>query len=178
MAIQYANAMGYKTLGFDINEKQIEFAKSVGATATLNPKTVKNVKEEIDRITGTHGVHVCLVTSAAPPAYVSAFEITRSHGRIVAIGLARGTLPITADDIIIDCKEYPPQKTPATVLLTRCRLVGTLAPGQTEIKKCVDFSFEHKIFGHVTERRLEDFNELVDNMKHDRVVGRQVVVFD
>jgi len=39
-------------------------------------------------------------------------------------------------------------------------------------------SFKHNIFGHVTERKLEDFNELVENMKHDRVTGRQVIVFD
>jgi D-arabinose 1-dehydrogenase-like Zn-dependent alcohol dehydrogenase len=56
--------------------------------------------------------------------------------------------------------------------------VGTLAPGQKEIKECVEYSHQHNIVGHVTERKLEDFNELVDNMKHDRVVGRQVVVFD
>lgn len=58
------------------------------------------------------------------------------------------------------------------------RLVGTLAPGQKDIEECVEYSWKHKIFGHITERRLEDFNELVDNMKNDRVTGRQVVVFD
>jgi D-arabinose 1-dehydrogenase-like Zn-dependent alcohol dehydrogenase len=60
-------------------------------------------------------------------------------------------------------------------ILADVGLVGTLAPGQ---KECVDYSFKHNIFGHVTERKLEDFNELVENMKHDRVTGRQVVVFD
>ena len=69
-------------------------------------------------------------------------------------------------------------KPPHLVDLVNDRMVGTLAPGQQDIKECVDFSFKHNIFGHVTERRLEDFNELVDNMKHDKVVGRQVVVFD
>ena len=32
--------------------------------------------------------------------------------------------------------------------------------------------------GMLLKRKLEDFNELVDNTKHDRVTGRQVVVFD
>jgi hypothetical protein len=32
--------------------------------------------------------------------------ITRSQGRVVAIGLARTALPLTPDDIILDCKEY------------------------------------------------------------------------
>ena len=62
--------------------------------------------------------------------------------------------------------------------MSNSRLVGTLAPGQKDIKECVDYSFKHGIFGHITERKLEDFNELVDNMKNDRVVGRQVVVFE
>jgi D-arabinose 1-dehydrogenase-like Zn-dependent alcohol dehydrogenase len=56
--------------------------------------------------------------------------------------------------------------------------VGTLAPGQKEIKECVEYSFEHGIFGHVTERKLEDFNDMVEIMKHCSVAGRQVVVFD
>jgi D-arabinose 1-dehydrogenase-like Zn-dependent alcohol dehydrogenase len=105
MAIQYAKALGYKTLAVDVKDKQLEFAKSVGATATLNTKTVKSIKEEVDKITGTGGVQVALTTSGVGAAYKTAFEITRSHGRIVAIGLSRGHLPITPDDIILDCKE-------------------------------------------------------------------------
>ena len=108
MAIQYAKAMGYKTLAVDVKDKQLEFAKSVGATATLNTKTVKSVKEEVDRITGTRGVQVALTTSGVGAVYKTAFEITRSHGRIVAIGLSRGALPLTADDFVLDCKEYDP----------------------------------------------------------------------
>jgi hypothetical protein len=42
----------------------------------------------------------------------------------------------------------------------------------------VDYSFKDNIFGHGTERKLEDFNELIDNTKHDRVTGRQLVVFN
>jgi len=107
MGIQYATAMGYKTVAVDIKDKQLEFAKECGATATLNALTVKNAKEEIDRITGaSRGVQACLVTSASHAAYKTGFEITRSHGRVVAIGLPRGHLQLTADDIIMDCKEY------------------------------------------------------------------------
>jgi alcohol dehydrogenase, propanol-preferring len=151
MAIQYSNALGYKTLAVDVKDKQLEFAKSVGATATLNTRSVKSVKEEVDRITGTRGCHASLTTSGVGAVYKTAFEITRSHGRVVAIGLSRGHLPLTPDDIILDCKEYRSQ-----FVLLNGRLVGTLAPGQKEINECVKFSFEHNIFGHVTERKLED----------------------
>jgi len=131
MAIQYANTLGYKTLAVDVKDKQLEFAKSVGATATLNTRSVKSVKEEVDRITGTRGCHASLTTSGVGAVYKTAFEITRSHGRVVAIG-SRDHLPLTPDDIILDCKEYRSQ----FALLTR-RLVGTLAPGQKEINECV-----------------------------------------
>jgi D-arabinose 1-dehydrogenase-like Zn-dependent alcohol dehydrogenase len=105
MAIQYAIAMGCKTFAVDVKDKQLEFAKSVGATATLNTQSVKNVKEEVDRITGTRGVQVALTTSGVGAVYATAFEITRSNGRIVAIGLARGSLPLTADHFVLECKE-------------------------------------------------------------------------
>jgi alcohol dehydrogenase, propanol-preferring len=105
MAIQYANALGYKTLAVDVNNGQLQLAKELGATAVLNPRSVKNVKEEVNKITGTGGVQVALTTSAAGAVYTTAFEITRSHGRIVAIGIVRGPLPLTADMIILECKE-------------------------------------------------------------------------
>ena len=106
MGVQYAKAMGYKVLAVDVKDKQLQFAKDCGADAVINAATCKNVKEEVDRITGnSRGVQAALVTSASHPAYRTGFEITRSHGRIVAIGLPRGHLHLTADDIIMDCKE-------------------------------------------------------------------------
>jgi len=57
-------------------------------------------------------------------------------------------------------------------------LVGTLAPGQKEIKECIEFSQQHGIEGHVTEKKLEDFHDMVEAMKAESVLGRQVVVFD
>ena len=59
-----------------------------------------------------------------------------------------------------------------------CRLVGTLAPGQKEIKECIAFSQKHGIEGHVTKKRLEDLHDMVEAMKAESVLGRQVVVFD
>ena len=90
MAIQYANAMGYKTVAVDVLDRQLEFAKSVGAHAIINAKTVGNLKEEIDRITGaSRGVQVALTTTAAGAAYKTAFTITRSHGRVDLVGAPR-----------------------------------------------------------------------------------------
>jgi alcohol dehydrogenase, propanol-preferring len=106
MAVQYANALGYRTLAVDIKDKQLEFVKTLGATATLNPKNVNDVHKAAEEITGTRGVHVALTTSGVAAVYKTAFQITRSHGRIVAIGIARDPLPLKPDDIIIDCKEY------------------------------------------------------------------------
>jgi len=45
---------------------------------------------------------------------------------------------------------------------------------KTKLRNGVEFSLGNKIFGHVMESKLEDFNELVDNMKHDHVVGRHI----
>jgi len=56
--------------------------------------------------------------------------------------------------------------------------VGTLAPGQKEIKECIAFSQKHGIEGHVTKKRLEDLHDMVEAMKAESVLGRQVVVFD
>jgi D-arabinose 1-dehydrogenase-like Zn-dependent alcohol dehydrogenase len=57
--------MGYKTIGLDINDSQLEMAKSVGADAVFNSLSNKNYVEEVKKLTGGKGVHAAAVYSAS-----------------------------------------------------------------------------------------------------------------
>ena len=62
------------------------------------------------------------------------------------------TLPLTPDDIMLDCTEYVSFDDLIIVELSEHWLPEGHRGG-------VDYSFKHNIFMHFTERKLEDFNQ-------------------
>lgn len=53
--------MGYKTVGLDINDSQLEMAKKVGADAVFNTMTNKNYVDEVKKLADGKGVHAAAV---------------------------------------------------------------------------------------------------------------------
>lgn len=47
--------MGYKTIGLDINDSQLEMAEKVGADAVFNTMTNKNYAEEVKKLADGKG---------------------------------------------------------------------------------------------------------------------------
>lgn len=68
LAIQYAKAMGLRTVGIDINDDVLSAAKAAGAEQTYNSMKNKGYAEELKKFTGG-GAHAAAVFSAAKPAY-------------------------------------------------------------------------------------------------------------
>lgn len=119
--------MGYKTIGLDINDSQLEMAKKVGADATFNTMTNKNYSEELKKLTGK-GCHAAAVYSAANAAYAGAPQVLRVGGLLMVIGIAPKPLDfITTFDL--------------TTGKYRLKADSTGIPQR--MKKAVDFTGEH-----------------------------------
>jgi len=54
-----ANALGASVIGIDINEEKLDFARSIGAVATLNASEVDNIPAAVLEIS-RGGAHVSL----------------------------------------------------------------------------------------------------------------------
>ncbi|MDH5476260.1 MAG: zinc-dependent alcohol dehydrogenase family protein [Cyclobacteriaceae bacterium] len=85
-AIMIANAIGAKVIAVDINEEQLELAKSIGATNTILSSNSRNIIEEIHEI--THGgAHVSIDALGNPDVLFNSVSCLKKRGKHIQIGL-------------------------------------------------------------------------------------------
>lgn len=121
--------MGYKVIGLDINDSQLEMAKKVGADAIFNSMSNKNYAEEVKKLTDGKGVHAAAVYSASNAAYAGAPDVLRTGGLLMVIGIAPKPLDfITTFDL--------------TTGRYRIKADSTSIPQR--MKKAVDFTAKHR----------------------------------
>jgi len=161
-AIQYAKAMGIKTIGLDINDNQLDVAKKIGAEAVFNSMKNKDYLEEIKKLTGGKGCHAAAVYSASNAAYAGAPDVLRTGGLLMVIGIApKGLDFINTFDL--------------TTGRYRIKADSTGIPQR--MKKAVDFTGKHSIQPEVEFRKIDDLPQMVADMEAGKAEKRQVVVF-
>jgi alcohol dehydrogenase len=85
-AIMIATALGANVVAVDITDKKLDFARSVGAVATVNATQSENIVEEIVDIT-RGGVHLSIDALGSPVTCFNSVANLRKHGRHVQVGL-------------------------------------------------------------------------------------------
>jgi len=86
LALQLASQTGNEALiAIDLCDMRLQVAKECGATHILNPKSC-DVKSEVNQITRGRGLDVTIEASGYPQALLSAFDLARIGGRIMALG--------------------------------------------------------------------------------------------
>ncbi|KAH7561617.1 hypothetical protein BM1_02721 [Bipolaris maydis] len=161
-AVQYAKAMGIKTIALDINDSQLAMAKKLGADAAFNSKTNPNYVDEIKKLTDGKGCHAAAVYSGSNVAYAGAPDLLRTGGLLMIVGIPPKSFDfITAFDL--------------TTGRYRIKAESTSIPQR--MKKAVDFTGEHVIQPEVEYRKLEDLPKMVEDMQNGLAEKRQVVVF-
>lgn len=85
-AIMIANALGANVVAIDIDDEKLDFAKSMGATATVNgTKTEHIVQDVIDLTEG--GAHISIDALGSPVTYFNSVANLRKRGKHVQVGL-------------------------------------------------------------------------------------------
>ena len=79
--------MGYKTIGLDISDAQLDMARKVGADAVFNTMTNKSYVAEVKDLTSGKGCHAAAVYSASYAAYAGAPDILRIGGLLMVISI-------------------------------------------------------------------------------------------
>ncbi len=101
-AIMIANALGANVIGIDINDEKLEFARTLGAVATVNGANQQNVVEAIREI--SHGgAHVSLDALGNPATCFNSIASLRKRGKHIQVGLmlAEHSRPVIPMDRVI-----------------------------------------------------------------------------
>jgi alcohol dehydrogenase len=85
-AIMIAHALGAQVIAIDINDKTLDFAKELGAMATINAAQNTNIVEHIKSI--SHGgVHVSLDALGSANTCYNSIANLRKRGKHIQVGL-------------------------------------------------------------------------------------------
>lgn len=88
-AIMIARAAGANVLAIDIANNKLAFARSLGATATMNARESRDVVSGVMEITGG-GAHLSLDALGSPSTCFNSVACLRKRGRHVQVGLMLG----------------------------------------------------------------------------------------
>lgn len=88
-AIMIASAMGANVVAIDLTDEKLEFAKKVGAAATVNAATTPNVVKAVKQITNG-GAHMSMDALGHPTTSFNSISNLRRRGRHVQVGLMLG----------------------------------------------------------------------------------------
>ncbi len=85
-AIMIANALGANVVAVDINKEKLDFAKSVGAVATVNASEVDNISDAVFDIS-RGGVHVSIDALGSADTCLNSISNLRKRGKHIQVGL-------------------------------------------------------------------------------------------
>jgi alcohol dehydrogenase len=85
-AIMIASALGASVIGVDINPAALEFARSVGAVATIDARQTPDVVAAVKELS-QGGVHVSLDALGSPVTCFNSIANLRKRGRHIQVGL-------------------------------------------------------------------------------------------
>lgn len=157
LAVQYAVAMGFDVVAVDINDVKLDQAKQMGAMYTVNAKT-EDPAAFIQSIGGAHGA---LLTAVSPSAFEQAMHYLRRGGVMVMNGLPPGKFPISIFDTVLNG------------ITIRGSIVGT----RLDMVEALRFFAENKVKPDVVKDKLENINQIFDDLKQGKVKSRVVIDF-
>jgi len=97
--VQVAAAVGASVIAIDIIPEKLEWAKKLGATATINPNQVERIDKEVRKLTGG-GADVAFEVIGNPATMQAAFSTLRKGGRLVIVGYSNKPVELPAPKIM------------------------------------------------------------------------------
>jgi 6-hydroxycyclohex-1-ene-1-carbonyl-CoA dehydrogenase len=161
--VQMAAIAGGQVIAVDIVDEKLEWAKKMGAVATINSGQVERVDKEIRKLSGG-GVDVAFEAIGLPGTQEAAFASTRNGGRVVLVGYS--AKPMTLNS--------------GRTMYREMEVVGSLGCPASEYPKVIELARVGKIKVKeiVTARfPLNDINAAFDALRRSEGI-RSVVVME
>jgi propanol-preferring alcohol dehydrogenase len=156
VAVQYAKAMGLHVAAVDVDDAKLELAKKLGASLTINARTEDPVEVIQRDIGGAHGV---LVTAVSNSAFGQAIGMARRHGTVALVGLPPGDFPTPIFDVV----------------LKAISITGSIVGTRADLQEALDFAAEGLVKATIHSGKLDDINQIFDQMRAGTIEGRIVM---
>lgn len=88
-AVMIANALGSRVIAIDITDEKLEFAKTIGATVTINASKEDDVVQRVTEVT-RGGADISIDALGSPTTCFNSIACLKARGRHVQVGLMLG----------------------------------------------------------------------------------------
>ena len=156
LAVQYAKAMGLNVLAVDIDKSKLDLALKLGADLVVNGREHDPDEYAQERIGGAHASVVVAVNKIA---FGQAYRSVRRGGVVVAVGLPPENMEIPIFDTVLNAIE----------------VVGSIVGTRKDLQETLQFAAEGKVKSIIEVRKLDEINEIFDELEKGKVNGRIVV---
>jgi alcohol dehydrogenase, propanol-preferring len=159
--VQIAAAIGARVVGVDLSDVKLEWAKRMGAVATVNPGSTSRPDRALREITGG-GADVALECVGTPPSQEQALNGLRTGGRLVLVGYSPDAMTLNS----------------GRVMFRELEVIGSLGCRPVDYPRVIELARQGRIrvAEMVTHRfPLDDINLAFDALRLGEAV-RAVVV--
>ncbi len=156
LAVQYAVAMGLNVVAIDTGEDKLTLAKNLGAEICLDFKEDDVVS---DVLAATGGVHASICTAVSKSGFEQSYKVVRRGGKCVLVGLPPEEMPLPIFDTV----------------LNGITVVGSIVGTRKDLIECLDFAARGKVKAITIEKKLEDINDIFNDMINGDITGRVVM---
>jgi propanol-preferring alcohol dehydrogenase len=156
LAVQYAVAMGFRVVAVDTGAAKRELAMSLGAEYFFDFKTDDVVK---DILATTNGVHATVCTAVSKAGFRQSYDVIRRGGKCVLVGLPPEDMPLPIFDTV----------------LNGISVIGSIVGTRKDLEECLEFAARGKVKAIITEKSLEDINDIFEDMEKGDITGRIVM---
>ncbi|CAE8707302.1 unnamed protein product [Polarella glacialis] len=159
---QYAQVMGLKVCAIDFGEDKRCYALDglkCDAYVDVKGKSSQEVVEAVKAACDGVGPHGSIILAPKPEAFRQGLDMLRPMGFAVGVSLPPGEFPV---DIF-------------TLILQRKTLRGSIVGTRKDLNESLILAAGGKITCTVEERKMEDINQIFDDMVHGKIKGRCVL---
>jgi alcohol dehydrogenase, propanol-preferring len=159
IAVQYARAMGMRVAAVDVSADKLRLAKRLGAEVVVDAAK-EDAPAAVQKKTG--GCHGAIVAAVSPRAFEQATGMLRPAGTVCYIGLPGGDKDIirTSISAIVNGE-----------LSVRGSNVGT----RLDLNEAVAFAANGLVTAKIKTAKLEAINDIFEEMREGRILGRMVL---
>ncbi|OJJ96770.1 zinc-dependent alcohol dehydrogenase [Aspergillus brunneoviolaceus CBS 621.78] len=161
LALQYAKAMGLRTIAIDGGEEKKEMCQKLGSEAYIDFTTSSDIVADVKAATPEGlGAHAVILLAVAEKPFQQATEYVRSRGSVVAIGLPGNAF------------------LRAPVFNTVVRMVnikGSYVGNRQDGVEAVDFFARGLINAPFKTAPLKDLPKIFELMEQGKIAGRYVL---
>ncbi|MGK2868582.1 MAG: NAD(P)-dependent alcohol dehydrogenase [Mycobacterium sp.] len=164
--VQYAKLLGggATVLGFARSDEKLAVARENGADHTINvrDKTLENVQDELEDLTGRRNVDAVLECAGSPDSLGLAFALLATEGALSQVGFIGQRLDIPVFPVVNGEKSY----------------FGSFWGNHNDLQEVLALAGRGLIKHQVSTVELDDVNENLQALGRGDIVGRAVIVFD